>query len=158
MLRLTLKSGAVSARLNSGIIAAVFALGVGASGQVLAASVTEVDLATSAQALTYCQSGALAKGSVAYFNGTVQAQFGPKQCLQKTPMKTVKDALAVSGATVSECTLATAKEAITLCNAGGINTYDIAYVKGPAGTVIGGPGYGCTTNITNLSIGNAVCK
>jgi hypothetical protein len=70
----------------------------------------------------------------------------------------VKEALQVVKSTVSECTLASAKQAIALCNSGGIGEYDIAYIAGPAATVIGGPGYGCSTNITNLSIGNAICK
>jgi hypothetical protein len=139
--------------------AALFALALVAAGHVHAATVTEVDLATAAQAKKYCKSGDLPKGSVAYFNGTAgEAQFSPKKCTQAVPTKKVKDALLVTGSTVSECKLATAKQAITLCNAGGIGEYDIAYIAGAPATVIGGPGYGCTTNITTLSIGNAVCQ
>ncbi len=156
MPHLNRKSGAVSARLKSGMIVAVITLGVGASGHARAASPTEVDLASAAQAKTYCKSGSL-KG-VAYFNGTAgDAQF-VKKCAQAVPTKVVKDALLVSGSKVSECTLATAKQAIALCNSGGIGEYDIAYIKGAPATVIGGPGYGCTTNQTTLSIGNAACR
>ena len=157
-MHLALTSGAVSARLKHGVVAAVIAVGVGASGHALAAKPTEVDLATPAQALTFCKAGSLPKGGLAYFNGTAgDAQFAQK-CKQAVPNKKVKDALLVSGSTVSECKLATPKQAIALCNAGGIGTYDIAYVAGAPATVIGGPGYGCTTNITTLSIGNAVCQ
>ncbi len=157
MSHLNNKSGAISA-LKSGVSAAVFALCVGASGHALAASASEVDLASSAQALAYCQAGSLSKGSVAYFNGTAGAAQYAKKCAQAVPTRKVKDALEVNGSTVSECKLASAKQAIALCNNGGIGFYDIAYIAGPAATVIGGPGYGCTTNQTTLSIGNAVCQ
>jgi hypothetical protein len=144
---------------TAGVAAAVFALAVTASGHAMAASPTEVDLATSAQALAYCKAGSLPKGSIAYFNGTAgEAQYAAKKCTQAVPPKKVKEALLVTGSTVSECKLATAKQAIALCNSGGIGEYDIAYIAGPAATVIGGPGYGCTTNQTTLSIGNAVCQ
>jgi hypothetical protein len=144
--------------MKNRFFSAMFALCVGASGHAQAATVTEVDLASSAQALTYCKAGSLKKGSVAYFNGTAgDAQFA-KKCAQSVPKKNVKEALLVSGKTVSSCKLATASQAIALCNAGGIGEYDIAYIAGPAATVIGGPGYGCTTNITTLGIGNAVCQ
>jgi hypothetical protein len=153
-----LKSNCTSGRLKSGIAAVVFALCVGASAHALAATVTEVDLATPAQAKKFCKAGSLPKGGVAYFNGTAgDAQF-EKRCKQAVPTKAVKDALQASGSTVSECKLATAKQAITLCNSGGIGEYDIAYIAGAPATVIGGPGYGCTTNQTSLSIGNAVCQ
>jgi hypothetical protein len=159
MQHLDTKSGAMSAWLKSGIIAAALAVGVGASGHALAAKATEVDLASPAQALTYCQAGSLPKGSVAYFNGTAgDAQFAKKKCAQAVPTKKVKEALLVTGSTVSSCALASAKDAIALCNNGGMGTYDIAYIAGPAATVIGGPGYGCSTNHTTLSIGNAICK
>ena len=159
MAREKIKSAAVSARLRNGVAAAVFALDLGAAGHAVAASVTEVDLATAAQAKKYCKAGSLPQGSVVYFNGTAgDAQYASKKCSQAVPTKKVKDALLVTGSTVSECKLATAKQAIALCNSGGIGEYDIAYVAGPAATVIGGPGYGCTTNQTTLSIGNAVCQ
>jgi hypothetical protein len=152
------ESGAVSARLKSGIIAAVFALGVGASGHAAAATATEVDLASPDQALAYCQAGSMTKGTVAYFNGPAgDAQYA-KKCAQAVPVKKVKDALLVTGSTVSECELAPAKAAIALCVNGGMGYYDIAYIAGAPATVIGGPGYGCTTNQTTLSIGNAICK
>ena len=154
MLHLHFKSNAVTPALKSRIAAAVFALCAGASGHALAAAPTEVNLASSDQALAFCQGGTQ-KGT-AYFNGT-EAQF-TKKCAQAAPTKRVAAALQVTGSTVSECKLATAKQAIALCNAGGIGLYDIAYVSGPALTVIGGPGYGCTTNQTTLSIGNAICK
>jgi hypothetical protein len=155
----SIKLGAMPAVLKTGVFAAVFAVGLGASGHALAAAATEVDLASSEQALAYCQAGNLPKGSVAYFVGTAgEAQYAKKKCAQAVPTKKVTAALQVNGSTVSECKLASAKEAIALCNNGGIGEYDIAYIAGPAATVIGGPGYGCSTNITNLSIGNAVCK
>jgi hypothetical protein len=138
---------------------AALTLALTASGHARAATVTEVDLATSAQAKAYCKAGSLPKGSIAYFNGTAgDAQYATKKCTQAVPTKKVKDALLVTGSTVSECKLATAKQAIALCNSGGIGEYDIAYIAGAAATVIGGPGYGCTTNQTTLSIGNAVCQ
>jgi hypothetical protein len=152
------KSQSVSARLPAGIVAAAFAVGLGASGQALAASPTEVALATAAQALTYCQAGSLPKGGVAYFGGTAGAAQFAKKCAQAVPNKSVKDALLVTGSTVSECKLATAKQAAALCNAGDMGEWDIAYIAGPAGTVIGGPGYGCGTSITTGGIGNAICK
>jgi hypothetical protein len=158
MQHLNLMLGAVPARLKSGLVAAALAVSLGASGHALAASATEVDLASPAQALTYCQAGSLPKGSVAYFTGTVgDAQYA-KKCAQAVPKKKVTEALLVSGSTVSSCKLASAKDAIALCNNGGIGEYDIAYIAGPAATVIGGPGYNCTTNQTTLSIGNAICK
>jgi hypothetical protein len=157
MQHLIVQSGAVSVRVKTGIVAAGLALGLCASGQALAAkTATEVNLASSAQALAFCQAGSL-KG-VAYFSGTAgDAQF-VKKCTQAVPTKSVKDALLVTGSTVSECKLATAKQAIALCNNGGIGTYDIAYIAGAPATVIGGPGYGCSTNQTTLGIGNAVCQ
>jgi hypothetical protein len=113
-------------------------------------------LASSAEALKYCNAGSV-KG-IAYFNGTAgDAQYA-KKCAQAVPTKSVRSALEVTGKKVSECKLATAKQAIALCNSGGIGEYDIAYIAGPAATVIGGPGYGCTTNITTGGIGNAVCQ
>jgi hypothetical protein len=158
MLRRKVTQNAASASWQNGIAAAMFAFGLCACGQALAAKVTEVDLASPAQALAYCQAGSLPKGSIAYFNGTAgDAQYA-KKCAQAVPPKKVKEALQVVKSTVSECTLASAKQAIALCNSGGIGEYDIAYIAGPAATVIGGPGYGCSTNITNLSIGNAICK
>lgn len=152
-------SGAVFARLQSGVVAAVFAVGVSASGHALAAQPTEVSLASSAQALAYCQAGSLPKGTVAYYGSTAGgAQYGDKKCVQAIPTKKVKVGLQVVGSTVSTCTLATAKQATKLCNAGEMGEWDIAYIAGAAGTVIGGPGYGCGTNITTLSIGNAICQ
>jgi hypothetical protein len=164
---LDIKPGAVSARLKTGVAAAMFALGVGGSGHALAkttadpvrpARPTEVVLATPAQASAFCEAGSMTKGSVAYINGTAGESEYAKKCTQAVPKKSVKEALLVTGSTVSECKLASAKEAIALCNDGGIGYYDIAYIAGPVATVIGGPGYGCTTNQTTLGIGNAVCK
>jgi hypothetical protein len=150
---------AVSAWLKTGIVAAVVALGAGVSVPALAKAPVEVNLASPAQALTYCKAGSLPKGDVAYFNGTAgDAQYAKKKCAQAVPKNKVRDALLVTGSTVSECKLASAAEAITLCNSGGIGEYDIAYIAGPAATVIGGPGYDCSTNQTTLSIGNAICK
>jgi hypothetical protein len=143
--------------LRSGAVAAVVALGLGVYGHAMAATTTEVDLASSSQALKFCKGGT--QKGVAYFNGTAgDAQYVDRKCSQAVPKKAVSDALLVTGSKVSECKLATAKQAIKLCNEGGMGEYDIAYIKGPAATVIGGPGYGCTTNITTLSIGNAICK
>jgi hypothetical protein len=159
MPRFHIQTRAVPARLRLSLAAAALALSMAAAGHAHAATVTEVDLATAAQAKKYCKGGSLPKGSVAYFNGTAgDAQFASKKCTQAVPTTKVKDALLVNGGTVSECKLATAKQAIALCNAGGIGEYDIAYIAGAPATVIGGPGYGCTTNITTLSIGNAVCQ
>jgi hypothetical protein len=149
--------GSVFARLQIGLTATIIALGAGAAVPALAASPTEVNLASSAQALAYCQGGSLAKGDTAYFNG-YDVQYGDKKCKQGVPVKKVKSALAVNGNTVSQCTLATAKQALKLCNSGGMGEWDIAYIAGPASTVVSGPGYGCSTNTTTLSIGNAVCQ
>jgi hypothetical protein len=149
---------AVSGRLKHGLCAAALTVGLSASGHALAAGPKEVDLASPAQALAYCNAGSLPKGSVAYFVGTAgDAQYASK-CAQAVPKNKVKAALLVKGKTIKECRLASASQAIALCNNGGIGTYDIAYIAGPAATVIGGPGYGCGTNQTTLSIGNAICK
>ncbi len=154
---INVKSVIASAWLKTGVLAGAFALCTGAFGHAKAATPTEVDLATPAQALTYCQAGSLAKG-YAYINGAAgDAQYA-KKCIQAVPKKNVKYALLANGNSVSSCKLATAAQAIALCNAGGIGEYDIAYIRGPAATVIGGPGYGCTTNITNGGIGNAICQ
>ena len=155
---LNCKVAARSARLQSGIAAAILAVGLGASGHALAKTPVEVDLASPAQALTYCQAGSLPTGSVAYFDGTAgDAQYA-KNCKQAVPTKKVKEAILLKGSKVTSCKLASVADAITLCNNGGIGEYDIAYIAGPVATVIGGPGYGCSTNQTTLSIGNAICK
>jgi len=156
------KSSSKFTRPHIATIAAAFALGIGASGQALAGA-REATLASAEQALAYCQSGAMKYTDVAYFNGSAgEAQFGPNpkdKCAQKVPTtaKVIK-ALVVTGTTVSQCTLATAKRSQMLCNAGGIGEWDIDYILGPVATVIGGPGYGCGTSITTGGIGNAICK
>jgi hypothetical protein len=149
-------------RLQAAIMAAAFAVAIGASGQALAAA-QEVTLATPKQALAYCKSGAMKNNDIAYFNGAAgEAQFGPGakyNCAQKVPTTSkVTKALLVTGKKVSECRMASAKQSEKLCNAGGIGEYDIDYILGPVATVIGGPGYGCTTNITTGGIGNAICQ
>jgi hypothetical protein len=156
---LSIKPGGVSARLKTGVAAAMFAVGVGGSGHALAQkTATEVVLATPAEALAFCEAGSMTRESVAYINGAAgESQYAHK-CIEAVPKKSVKEALLVTGSTVSVCNLAKAKEAIALCYDGGIGYYDIAYIAGPVATVIGGPGYGCTTNQTTGGIGNAICK
>ncbi len=157
MQHIHMKSRGLSAGLKAGMMATVVALCVGAAAHALAATVTEVDLASPAQALKFCKDGGLAKDH-AYFNGAAGLSQFARNCAQSVPKKIGKHALLATGKKVSECKLATATQAVALCNAGGIGEYDIAYIAGPAATVIGGPGYGCTTNITNLGIGNAICQ
>jgi hypothetical protein len=156
------KSSSKFTRLHTATLAAAFAVGIGASGQALAAA-QEATLASAKQALAYCKSGAMKNNDVAYFNGSAgEAQFGPSakdKCAQKVPTTAkVTKALVFTGTTVSECKMASAKQSQTLCNAGGVGEWDIDYILGPVATVIGGPGYGCGTSITTGGIGNAICK
>ncbi|MGH6875810.1 MAG: hypothetical protein ACREHV_00370, partial [Rhizomicrobium sp.] len=122
----------------------------------------EVTLATQAQALTYCQSGKMPGGDIAYVNGTAGlAQYGPdSDCAQQVPAKKTKvtKAIEVVGTHVKECKLAKAKPAVQLCENGGVATWDIDYISGKVATVLSGPGYGCTVGITTGGIGNAICK
>jgi hypothetical protein len=157
MRRVISKPNFVLARLPSGILSAAFVLGMTASSQAFATP-KEVDLATAAQALTYCQAGKMAKGDVAYFNGADIAQYA-KACAQKTPAKgNVQKAIQFNGTKTSECKLASATQAVTLCNAGGVGTWDIDLIAGKVGHTLSGPGYGCTVNFSTSSIGNAICK
>lgn len=149
-----------SCRLPAFALATALAAGMILPAQAFAAA-KEVNLADAAQALAYCQSGAMPAGDIAYFasSGGGVAQHGPEtKCAQVIPKKTVRNALQIKGSTVKECKLAIATAATDLCNAGGIGTWDIDYIAGPVTSTIGGPGYGCPTSTNSGGIGNAICK
>jgi hypothetical protein len=137
------------------------ALGM-AFDQASAASATrEVTLATSDQALAYCQSGKMPGGDIAYIAGAPGlAQYGPdSSCAQQVPTKgAVRKAVQVVGSKVSECKLQGAKKAVLFCQDGSMGEWDIDYISGKVGKTLSGPGYGCVVNNSNSSIGNAICK
>lgn len=144
--------------LKNGAVAALIALSSGVSySHAMAATTTEVQSASSAQALKYCEGGT--QKGVAYFNGSgAYVQYVDRRCSQSDTKRTIINALVVSGGTVFECKLATAEQAIKLCHHHGIGEWDIAYIRGPAITAIFGPGYGCTTGTTTPGIGAAICR
>jgi hypothetical protein len=140
------------------LLPAALALGIAAPA---AAATREIDLATPAQALAYCQSGKMPGSDIAYINGGPKlVQYGPSSnCAQKVAKKIdVKKAILASGKHVAECNLSSPAKAITFCNDGGMGEYDIGYVTGKVGKTISGPGYGCVVNFSSSSIGNAICR
>jgi len=143
---------------HAGILSAAFLLGVAASGQARAKP-AEVTLASPAEALAYCKAGKMAKTDIAYINGTGGlSQYGAKGCPQQSPKGKVKNALEVNGGTTSECALASATQAVKLCDDGGVGEYDIDLIAGKVGHTLSGPGYGCVVNFSTSGIGNAICK
>lgn len=121
----------------------------------------EVTLATPAQALTYCQSGKMPAGDIAYIaGGPGLVQYGPDQnCAQQVPTKIrITKSVQVVGTRVSECTLAGTTKAIAFCQSGSMGEWDIDYILGKVGLTLNGPGYGCNVNHSTSSIGNAVCR
>jgi hypothetical protein len=159
MRRIVSKQKFLFARLPAGILSATFLLGMTASGQAFATP-KEVDLATPAEALTYCKAGKMAKTDIAYIAGANGiAQYGAKGCPQKSPTK-IKVQLAIqnNGTKTSECKLASATQAVKLCDDGGVGEYDIDLIAGKVGQTLSGPGYGCVVNFSTSSIGNAICK
>ncbi|HLY06352.1 MAG TPA: hypothetical protein VKR31_11450 [Rhizomicrobium sp.] len=157
-----ISKGSVFVRLPAGIVSAALVLGVAGFGFPAAAGTTrEVILATSDQALSYCQSGKMPAGTVAYIaGGPGLVQYGPDQnCVQQVPTKVkITKAVQVVGTRVSECKLASAKVAVAFCNSGSMGEWDIDYISGKVGKTLNGPGYGCNVNFSTSSIGNAVCK
>ena len=156
------KRSSLSAGLPAGIVLAALATGMLASAATPAAATTrEVTLATSDQALTYCQSGKMPSGDVAYISGGPGlVQYGPDQsCAQQVAKKiAIAKAVQVVGSKVSECKLAGASKAISFCQSGSMGEWDIDYISGKVGKTLSGPGYGCVVNRSTSSIGNAVCR
>jgi hypothetical protein len=151
------KSYFVFSALPAGIVAVAIALGATAAS----AATAEVTLASSSQALTYCQSGKMPSGDIAYIaGGPGLVQYGPgSDCTQAVATKiSVKKAIEVSGSKVKECKLVNATTAVTFCNSGSMGEWDIDYISGKVGKTISGPGYGCVVNDSTSSIGNAICK
>lgn len=143
--------------LSSAVVFGVAGLGVPAAAK----GIREVTLASSAQGLTYCQSGKMPAGDIAYIaGGPALVQYGPDQsCAQQmaTGIKVTKS-IQVVGTKVSECKLASAKKAVAFCQSGSMGEWDIDYISGKVGETLNGPGYGCDVNFSTSSIGNAVCK
>jgi hypothetical protein len=156
------KPVSVFANLPAGVVSAALVLGIaGFAVPAAAKGIREVTLATTDQALTYCQSGKMPAGDIAYIAGSPGlAQYGPAQnCQQQVPTKgKLTKAVQVVGTKVSECKLASAKAAIAFCQSGSMGEWDIDYISGKVGKTINGPGYGCDVNFSTSSIGNAVCK
>ncbi|HEY3637765.1 MAG TPA: hypothetical protein VGK90_06400 [Rhizomicrobium sp.] len=156
------KQGSAFACSNAGIISAALFLGMASFVNSAAAkAIREVTLATSDQALTYCQSGKMKAGDVAYISGGPGlVQYGPdKSCAQDVPTKgKITKAVQVVGNHVSECTLANAKKGVQFCENGDMGEWDIDYISGKIGYTLNGPGYGCDTNFSTSGIANAVCK
>ncbi len=149
-------------RLAAAAGCASFLLGMASAAS---AAPHEVNLASTDQAASYCQSGSMGTNDIAYINSNDGAvQFGPGyKCVQKKAVKkdtkNVSQALSVDGSgNVSECKLANAASSKKLCNNGGIGIYDIDYILGGLYKKIGGPGYGCSTGKQVGGIANAVCK
>ncbi len=156
------KPGSMFANLSAGIVSAALVLGVAGFGvSASAKGIREVTLATSDQALTYCQSGKMKAGDIAYIaGGPGLAQYGPDQnCAQQVPTKgKVTKAVQVVGTKVSVCKLANAKIAVPFCQSGEMGEWDIDYISGKVGQTLNGPGYGCDLNFSTSSIGNGICK
>jgi hypothetical protein len=144
------------------IVSAALVLGMACfGGPAAAGGIREVTLATSDQALTYCQSGKMPAGDIAYIAGSAGlVQYGPDQnCVQQVATKIkVSKSVQVVGTRVSECRLATAKRAVPFCQGGSMGEWDIDYISGKVGKTLSGPGYGCVVNYSTSSIGNAICR
>jgi hypothetical protein len=162
MPRPTSKLGSVFDRLPAGVGSAALVFGMVGFGVPAAANgIREVTLATPDQALTYCQSGKMPAGDIAYIaGGPGLVQYGPDQsCVQQVPTKIkVTKSIQVVGSRVSECKLVGAKNAIQFCQSGSMGEWDIDYISGKVGKTVNGPGYGCTVNHSTSSIGNAICR
>lgn len=160
MLRVINKPRSVFA--SAAIVSTSLVLGAaGFGGPAAAGTVREVTLATSDQALAYCQSGKMPAGEIAYIAGAPGlAQYGPDQsCVQQVPTKTrITKSIQVVGTRVSVCRLANAKLAVPFCESGSMGEWDIDYISGNVGKTLSGPGYGCVVNHSTSSIGNAICK
>ena len=147
---------------GSVFVSAALMLSIAGFGAPAAAkSIREVTLATTDQALTYCQSGKMPAGDIAYIAGAPGlAQYGPDQnCAQQVPTKgKITKSVQVVGSKVSECKLAGAKAAIQYCQTGAMGEWDIDYISGKVGRTLNGPGYGCNVNYSTSTIGNAICK
>jgi len=162
------KPNSIIAGLPAGIAFAALVLGIAGFAVPAAAGVSagakgirEVTLATPDQALTWCQSGKMPAGDIAYIaGGPGLAQYGPDQsCAQQVPTKgKITKSIQVVGTKVSECKLANAKKAVAFCQSGSMGEWDIDYISGKVGLTLSGPGYGCDTGFSTSSIGNAVCK
>ena len=145
---------------QAAMISAALVLG-GLVVPAAAKGIREVTLATSAEALTYCQSGKMPADDIAYIAGAPGlAQYGPDQdCAQQVPTSgKVTKSVQVVGTKVSECKLAGKKKAIQFCQSGDMGEWDIDYISGKVGETLNGPGYGCDVNFSTSSIGNAICK
>jgi hypothetical protein len=143
------------------VLSAVLAFGVTTASQAKKSGLVESNLASTDQALTYCQSGGMPAGDVAYISGAGGlSQYGSaKSCAQQTPKKgKVSKAIVVNGSTVAECKMASAKQALAFCNSGAMGTWDIDYIGGKVGQTVSGPGYGCSVNFSTSGIGQALCK
>jgi hypothetical protein len=162
MTRLINKQGSMFTRLPAGMVSAALVLGMaGFAGPAAAKPIAEVTLATADQALTYCQSGKMKAGDIAYIaGGPGLVQYGPDQdCAQQVATKgKITKAVQVVGTKVSECKLAKSKQAILFCQSGEMGEWDIDYISGKVGQTLNGPGYGCDVNFSTSSIGNAICK
>lgn len=156
------KPDSVLVHLTARIVSVTLVLGIaGFAVPAAARGIREVTLATSDQALTYCQSGKMAAGDIAYIaGGPGLVQYGPDQsCAQQvaTNIKVTKS-IQVVGTRVSECRLASAKNAVLFCQSGAMGEWDIDYISGKVGKTLNGPGYGCVVNRSTSSIGNAICR
>ncbi|HTZ69403.1 MAG TPA: hypothetical protein VMB71_02030 [Acetobacteraceae bacterium] len=147
------------ARLPVGMVAAAFAFSLTVPG-VASAAPKEIGLASTSQALTYCQSGAMPANDVAYIAGAPGVvQYGPaKNCVQQVGKGKIKKALYTKGKNVKECNLVSAQAAVSFCDSGEMGTWNIDYIKGKIDTTISGPGYGCGVGTSTSSIGTALCK
>lgn len=156
------KRRSVFASLPVGVVSAALALGMsGFEAPAAAKPIREVTLATSAQALTYCQSGKMPSGDIAYIaGGPGLVQYGPDQnCAQQVPTSgKITKSIQVVGKRVSECKLASTNKAVQFCQSGAMGEWDIDYISGKVGKTLNGPGYGCTVNFSTSTIGNAVCR
>ncbi|HEX3667384.1 MAG TPA: hypothetical protein VHU23_19335 [Rhizomicrobium sp.] len=151
------KSSSAFALLSAALVVSVAGFTVPAAAK----PVREVTLATTDQALAYCQSGKMPAGDVAYIaGGPGLVQYGPDQsCAQSVPTKgKITKAVQVVGSKVSECKLANAKKAVPFCESGSMGEWDIDYISGKVGETLNGPGYGCDVNFSTSGIANGVCK
>jgi len=148
--------------LPVGVVTAALVLGLAGFGvSASAKGIREVTLASSDQALAYCQSGKMPANDVAYVaGGPSLVQYGPSQsCAQQVATKgKISKAIQVVGTKVSECKLAKSKQAVPFCQDGAMGEWDIDYIAGKVGQTLNGPGYGCDVNFSTSTIGNAICK
>ena len=147
---------------GSAIVSAALVLGIaGLAAPAAAKGIREVTLASTSQALTYCQSGKMPANDIAYIaGGPGLVQYGPSQsCAQQVPTKgKITKAIQIVGTHVSECKLSKSKPAVQWCQSGAMGEWDIDYIAGKVGLTLNGPGYGCDVNQSTSTIGNAICK